>query len=87
LALHLILANRCAQGGYTPSERRDDELMIRQIQAAIDGGVPGVVARELVSVLASVIRECAANPSAQARRLGEKLVETVECPLEHKAVN
>jgi len=62
----------------TSTEKRDGEALIKDIQQLIEDIDPARWA--LISVLASLVAARAEDPAAQARHLGERLVETVKTP-------
>jgi hypothetical protein len=71
----------------TLDEVREGELLIREIQKLIEGTDPAIAAWALVSVLATLIGAHAANPEAQTKHLGKRLVETVQGPSLSDKVN
>ena len=64
----------------TAADKRDGEALIKHIQQLIEDVDPGLASWALISELASLVAARAKDPAAQARHLGERLVETVKTP-------
>jgi hypothetical protein len=64
----------------TSTEKRDGAALIKDIQQLIEDIDPALASWALISVLASLVAARAEDPAAQARHLGERLVETVKTP-------
>ena len=71
----------------TAAEYRDGESLIASMQQLIEGHDPAVAAYALMSVLASLVAGLCCAPLAQARHLGNQLIETVKRPPESRSVN
>ena len=80
----LAIAN---SGEMTPRERHNGEALIKAIQAAIEGSDPAIASSALISVLATLVGACAADPKAQAQHLGTLLVDAVGKPPRADSLN